>query len=132
MAYNQRELKALGQIVANREKRPLEAVLQDYGSHLFRALSRAPRFTSNINVLQHTFGHVSEHLSAKERAFFLETLDRYRQGRVPLSVPVNLMESWIARFEDEYLGGQAFFEPYPGDLVDPADGDLRVERDFWK
>jgi uncharacterized protein YbgA (DUF1722 family)/uncharacterized protein YbbK (DUF523 family) len=132
MAYNQKELKALGQIVANREKLPVETVLQDYESHLLRALSRAPRYTSNINVLQHTFGHVSERLSGKERTFFVDVLDRYRQGRVPLSVPVNLMESWIARFEDEYLGGQAFFEPYPWDLVDPEEGDLRVQRDFWK
>jgi uncharacterized protein YbgA (DUF1722 family)/uncharacterized protein YbbK (DUF523 family) len=132
MAYNQKELKIMGRIVANPEKRPVPEVLREYEDHLQSALARAPRYTSNINVLQHTFGHVSERLTPGERTFFLQILERYRQGRVPLSVPVNLMSAWIVRFESDYLADQSFFRPYPEDLTELDEGDPRKARDFWK
>lgn len=36
---------------------------------------------------------------------------------LPLIVPISLLKSWIIRFDDEYLKGQTFFEPYPRELV---------------
>jgi uncharacterized protein YbgA (DUF1722 family) len=121
MAYNQTRLRALGRVVANPEKRPLNAVLAEYADGLRDALGKAPRRTSAINVLMHALGYVSDSLSSAEKAFFLDGLEQYRDGHVPLSVPVSLMRSWIIRFEVAYLADQVYFEPYPQQLVEVLD-----------
>ena len=121
MAYNQKEIKILGRLVANPERRPLEAIIEDYAQHLAGALIRPPRYVSNINVLMHTLGYFSKNLSAREKAFFLETLERYRNEKVPLSVPLNLARAWVVRFDQEYLAQQTFLEPYPEALMEITD-----------
>ncbi|MDZ7378206.1 MAG: YbgA family protein, partial [candidate division KSB1 bacterium] len=57
----------------------------------------------------------------REKAFFLDTLSQFREKRVPLSVPLALLKSWIARFGQPYLEPQAFLNPYPEALVEISD-----------
>jgi uncharacterized protein YbgA (DUF1722 family)/uncharacterized protein YbbK (DUF523 family) len=121
MAYNQSELRVLGRIIADRGGRPMDAVWSDYADHLDTALRRLPRRNSAVNVLMHGIGYVSEHLSATEKARFLDTLEQYRNREVPLSVPTSRLWSWIVRFEEPYLKDQAYFQPYPIDLVEVLD-----------
>jgi uncharacterized protein YbgA (DUF1722 family)/uncharacterized protein YbbK (DUF523 family) len=121
MAYNQKELRILGRLVANPERRPPSAVMADYERHLAAALARPPRYVSNINVLMHALGFFSKELSAREKAFFLDALERYRNEKVPLSVPLNLARAWVVRFDQEYLGRQSYFLPYPEALMEITD-----------
>ncbi len=37
----------------------------------------------------------------------------YREDRTPLVTLLNLLESWILRFEVSYLKEQSYFRPYP-------------------
>jgi uncharacterized protein YbgA (DUF1722 family) len=121
MAYNQKELRILGRLVANLEKRPAAQIFEQYAEHLANALARPPRYMSNINVLMHALGYFSKELSAREKAFFLDALERYRNEKVPLSVPLNLARAWVVRFDQEYLSQQTFFEPYPEALMEITD-----------
>ncbi len=121
MAYHQSELRVLGRIVANPERRRPESVIADYEEHLSNALERPPRSTSNINVLQHALGYFSKGLTAREKRHFLTLLEEYRARRMSLSAPLTVLQSWIARFEQPYLAEQAYFEPYPGELLDLRD-----------
>ncbi len=117
MACNEKQLRLMGPIVANREKKSPHEVIQAYEPHLWQALSRPPRRTSGINALMHAFGYFKEQLSAEEKAYFLDMLEKYRLKKIPLNVPVSLIESWIVRFEEPYLAQQTFFTPYPEDLL---------------
>lgn len=117
MSYNQRELKEMGRIVANPERRKVEELISDYGEHLAAALAKAPRYTSNINVLMHSMGYFSNELTAAEKSYFLETLERYRKGSLPLSAVIQIVRSWIIRFGEDYLDAQVFFQPYPEELM---------------
>jgi uncharacterized protein YbgA (DUF1722 family)/uncharacterized protein YbbK (DUF523 family) len=121
MAYSQKELRALGKVVANQERKPVEQVLRDYQKNLSNALAKAPRDVSYINVLMHLMGHFSERLSPHERSFFLNTLEEYRDERVPLSVPLGILKSWAIRFEDDYLSRQTLVQPFPEELTDVSD-----------
>ncbi len=117
LSYHQEEMRVLGRIVANHERLPLAAVLADYERHLWAALAHPPRRASAINVLMHALGYFSARLSQQEKAFFLETLERFRQGQVPLSMPKQLVRAWSARFGEDYLAQQTFFAPYPDGLA---------------
>ena len=121
MAYSQKHLKTMGNTVANRDKRQTGEVFKEYEQNLSEALDKAPKFTAAINVLMHGLGYFSDRLAKEEKRFFLNTLEEYRREQVPLSVPVNLMRSYIIRFDEPYLRQQTFFEPYPQELVEVKD-----------
>lgn len=121
LAYNQKEMRILGRLVANPERRPLTEIVEDYALHFRTALHRAPRHTSHLNVLQHAAGYFKDQLLPREKRHFETALERYRDGRAPLSVPVALVRSWVERFETGYLEGQVYFEPYPEALVEITD-----------
>lgn len=121
MAYSQAGLKDLGRLVANHGDRPFGQLAGEYRQGFSEALSRAPRHTSHINVLMHTLGYFSGRISSGERGYFLECLQSYRNGKIPLSVPQGIIRSWIVRFDQECLRGQAFFRPYPEELVEITD-----------
>jgi uncharacterized protein YbgA (DUF1722 family)/uncharacterized protein YbbK (DUF523 family) len=132
MAYNQAELRKLGAIVANNEKKPFKELISEYEVHLYNVISKPARYTSNINVLMHALGHFSEKLSSREKALFFDWIQKYREGKTSLCPAINTIRSWIVRFEDQYLLNQTFFEPYPEGLmeVDPSGSHLR--EDLWK
>ena len=121
MAYNQEEGRGLGNIVANHEQQGWEQIIQEYEAHLTKALAQPPSLKSSINVLMHVLGYFSDKLSREERAFFLETVQDYRNKRAPISVCTSILKSWIVRFGEEYLRQQTFFEPYPADLIQVTD-----------
>lgn len=121
LAYNATKLKLLGRIVANLEHKPFKEVLEEYARHFPMAFIRLPRFTSNINVLQHSAGFFSRFLTPKEKAFFNDLLKQYRANKIPLSVPLNVVKSWIVRFGNDYLSQQTYFQPYPAELMTLAD-----------
>lgn len=117
MSYDQVEMRKMGHIVANHDKKPIEEVINEYSEHLYETMSGLPKFTSNINVMMHAFGYFSKELSHDEKKFFLNTLEEYRREQTPVSVPLSLIRSYIVRFKEEYLREQTFFEPYPQELT---------------
>lgn len=121
MAYNQTEMRALGRITANPVGRPWRETIDEYETHLRAALSRVPRFQSNINVLQHAMGYFSEGMSASEKRFLLGEFETYRAGKIPLSAVTGIIRALIARFGSDYLSRQTYFAPYPTELVSITD-----------
>ena len=113
MAHNQTRMRALGRLVAEAGPTPGEQLAARYRSGLGAALARPARPGNNVNVLMHALGHVSDRLSAGERAQFLTTLESYRAGEVPLAAALGVVGAWTARFEVPYLANQSFLAPYP-------------------
>lgn len=121
MSYNQREMRALGKIAGNQDRLLIEEVISQYEEHLQHALSKNPRRASHINTLMHGLGYFSKKLTSKEKAYFLDLLEDYRNHKIPLSTINSVLKSWIIKYEEEYLERQTFFEPYPRDLVEISD-----------
>lgn len=129
MAYNQAGLKRLGNLTANHEKKAFGQVLSHYSRELGSLFSRPAKPGSMINALQHGFSRMSSRLSSQERQFFVNTLEEYRDERIPLSVPLHLLKGWALRLENSYLLGQALLKPYPEELVAITDsGQGRIYR----
>jgi len=121
MGYNRTQLRRLGRIVANHDRKPADEVFAAYAGHLAGALARPPRCTNMIDVLMLALGHVSDELKAEEKALFLDRLRKYREGQVPLSVVTALVRSWAVRLGRPYLMEQTYLQPYPEALVGIAD-----------
>lgn len=128
MAYNQNQLKVLGQIVANHDKKPFNQVIQAYHEHLGLAFANPPKRGNYINVLMHILGYFSDDLSSREKEFILDRLDKYKQDQIHLSVVVHILQSYVIQYNKEYLGSQTIWETYPEELLDIRDSgkkDLR-------
>lgn len=128
MVYSEAVMRKLGKLGANEEHKPAADVFRDYGALLPRAFASPPKYTAAINVLMHALGYFKDGLSSEEKAFFLDSLQRYRTGKVPLSVPVGILRSWVVRFKEPYLAQQEFFQPYPEELVEIADSGKGRDR----
>lgn len=121
MSYNQSRQKVLGRIVANHEELPIDEVFVRYEAELNKLLATTPQKRRHVNMLQHIFGYFSDDLSKGEKTYFLENIDAYLQGQIPLSVVVSILHTWTLRFEEPYLMGQSVFHPFPKALVQPMD-----------
>lgn len=60
-------------------------------------------------------------VSADEKRFFLNSLEEYRDERIPLSAIQRLLYSWAIRLEEKYLLQQTLFSPFPQELAKIAD-----------
>ena len=117
MAYHQERLREMGRLLARAADYPIPELFRLYREHLLRATQRLPRRTSHLNVLMHAMGYFSRDLSPREKSHFLSLLEGFREGKQPLSAPLAVINSWIARFGQEYLESQHYFRPYPEELV---------------
>jgi uncharacterized protein YbgA (DUF1722 family) len=121
MSYNQREMRVLGKIAGNQDKLSIDEVISEYESHLQNMFSKNPRRSSHINTLMHGLGYFSKKLSSREKAYFLDLLENYRNHKIPLSAVTTVLQSWIIKYDEEYLARQTFFAPYPPELVEISD-----------
>jgi len=117
MAYNEKEMRVLGKIIANNKKQALDNIIKEYNKHLNFVFAKIPRYTSNINVLMHIMGYFSKSLSFEEKSFLLNSIEKYRNNLVPLSVPLNLLKAHAIRFDEKYLLEQTIFQPYPEEII---------------
>ncbi|ALA68795.1 hypothetical protein GT50_00290 [Geobacillus stearothermophilus 10] len=128
MAYSQTWLKQLGRLVANRDRLPVEQVLEAYGQGLHALFARAPQRRSHVNVCQHLMGYFKKEMSAKEKQYVLELLAQYRAQQLPLSSVASVLKSWAIREENDYLLQQRYFAPYPPALLDVRDSGKGREK----
>ena len=116
LAYHQETMREMGRIAANHEKHAFGEAAALYENALLRLLSHPPARASWINALTHAMGHVSKKTDGEEKKRFLDALETYREGGMPLSEPLDMLREWSARFGSEYLKKQTLFEPYPREL----------------
>jgi len=131
MTYNQKNLKEMGKIVSNMKEMSIHTLVNEYGNILFNTFQKGPRCTSNINILQHAFGYISKYLTKEEKQMYLDSLNEYRNKKIPLEIPIAYLKSWILRFDEHYLRNQTFFEPYPPELHDAESIQICPSKDYW-
>lgn len=69
-----------------------------------------------VNVLQHVQGYFKRELTADEKREIGETIEAYRNGIVPLIVPVTLLNHYVRKFDEPYLKEQFYLRPHPLEL----------------
>ena len=115
------KMRKLGKITADFKKNNLDEVMNSYEKTLRSLLNNPPGFASWINMLQHALGYVSDKLKSDEKELFLDSIEEYRDERIPLKVLFKILHSWALRFNTEYLLRQSFLKPYPLDLLEITD-----------
>lgn len=121
LGYNQAAMRRMGRIVANHEKKDFFQIKELYLKELENIFSKDFKANSMINVLQHGLSGFKDLLTPDEKKFFIELLEDYRDERIPLSVPLNILKSWSVQYHNTYLLDQIIMEPYPKELTEISD-----------
>jgi uncharacterized protein YbgA (DUF1722 family)/uncharacterized protein YbbK (DUF523 family) len=118
MARNQSAMRRLGKLLGEAARD--DSISELAGSYLAgftETLSRPASRRGHANVLQHLLGFVSDGLDRADRVELVETIERYRQGLVPLVVPLTLVRHHVRRQGVVYLRDQVYLEPHPHELM---------------
>jgi len=110
------QYKALGRLVATVGKQPLEAFAPSYFSQLMAALKKTASRGTHTNVLQHLSGYLKRDLGTQDKQELQRLIDQYREGVVPLVVPMTLLKHHFRRHPDRYVATQVYLQPHPEDL----------------
>jgi uncharacterized protein YbgA (DUF1722 family) len=61
-------------------------------------------------------GYFKTNLSADEKKELLEIINQYGEGVVPLIVPLTMMNHYVRKYQQPYLGIQTYLNPHPIEL----------------
>ncbi len=118
MAHSQAGARRLGQVLGSAPGRGSVLKLADaYFDGFTEVMLRVPTRRSHTNVLQHLAGYVSDAIDAEDRAELSETIHGYREGHLPLLVPVTLLRHWVRKLRVFYLLEQVYLSPHPDELM---------------
>jgi len=116
MATSPLHYKELGRQVANIGNQPLDEFAPLYFSQLMAALKKTASRGTHSNVLQHLVGYLKRHLGGEDKQEMQRLISQYREGIVPLVVPLTLLKHHFRRFPDSYIARQIYLQPHPEDL----------------
>lgn len=116
LSHSPEHHRSMGKLVAGGKAVPFQELLDRYQGLLMEALQRKITAPKTANVLQHMMGYFKEQLSADEKREILEVLAQFRQGTLPLIVPVTLMNHYVRKYDEPYLKQQVFLNPHPVEL----------------
>jgi uncharacterized protein YbgA (DUF1722 family)/uncharacterized protein YbbK (DUF523 family) len=115
LGYKQSRMRELGRLLAAGGDAAQQA--RAYGDLLGTALARRPSMRSQLNVLQHGLGYVSDGLTKAEKRHFLDLVDAFGAGDADLRPAQELLRSWLLRFEQTWALEQRWFDPFPASLM---------------
>lgn len=116
MAHSIGHYKSIGRLLANHEGREFEDIREQFIQLLMDALSCLASRKSNTNVLEHVRGYLKKQMNTDEKRELSGIIGQYREGFIPLIVPVTLLRHYFNRYQNAYINQQVFFSPYPEQL----------------
>ena len=116
MAHSQQTYKTLGKMLSDLKRADLTTVANQYFATLMEALSQPASRKNHANVLLHLVGYLKRSTSSQTRYDIVERIHQFRQGLLPLVVPITLIKHHIDQQTQPYLAHQSYLQPHPESL----------------
>ncbi len=118
MAHSPAHYTEMGRLVAQAGKLDWDELAAEYGAKLMEGLGVMASRGKHVNVIQHLMGFLKNHLSSEDKQELLGLIEDYRQGLVPLIVPLTLLKHHLNRHPvPEWVHQQVYLHPYPKELM---------------
>jgi uncharacterized protein YbgA (DUF1722 family)/uncharacterized protein YbbK (DUF523 family) len=111
-AYNE-----LGRFVARAKAVGRQELRATYQRLFMDTLTLMATTRKHANVLTHMAGQLKRRLDDGSKRELHQSIDDYRNGLVPLVVPLTLIRHHVRVHAVEYLAGQTYLEPHPRELM---------------
>ena len=116
MSHSPKHASSMGKIVAMGKQLGAEHLYKQYGDLLIDAMRLKGTTAKHINVLQHIMGYFKNQLSPDEKQELLEIFSSFRNGNIPLIVPMTIINHYARKYEQPYLAAQTYLNPHPVEL----------------
>lgn len=117
MSHCQATYRALGPLLAGARKDNVQEIAAEYIPQLMAALKKRASRGDHVNVLQHIQGYLKADLDADDKAELKESFERYRQGLLPLIVPITLLNHHFRKHPNDYISRSWYMHPYPAEMA---------------
>jgi uncharacterized protein YbgA (DUF1722 family) len=118
MAHSPAHYQEMGRLVADAGKREWNELTAEYGALLMEGLGVMSTRGKHVNVLQHLMGFLKNYLSSEDKQELVGLTEDYRQGLLPLIVPLTLLKHHLNRYPvPEWVHQQVYLNPYPKELM---------------
>jgi uncharacterized protein YbgA (DUF1722 family)/uncharacterized protein YbbK (DUF523 family) len=115
-AHNEKLYREMGRMVAEAGKNNQEDIFSAYEKMMIDTLKYKATPAKHTNVLMHIMGYFKKALSADEKQELLERINEYKEGFIPLIVPVTLIAHYVRKYDEPYLKTQTYLNPHPVEL----------------
>jgi len=116
MSHDQSAVRTLGQMLAQPGGTAIAELAACYIAHLMSTLKTIATRGNHVNVLQHIQGYLKKQLDSDDKAELSEVIERYRQGELPLIVPITLLKHHFRKAPDPYIEQSYYLSPFPREL----------------
>lgn len=116
MAHNPGRYRELGRLLAGIGEHDPAEFGPRYFTSMMAALKKCATRGTHANVLQHLSGYLRRALPSEDRRDIQQLIEQYRNGTVPLVVPLTMLKYHFRRHPDRYIALQAYLQPHPEEL----------------
>jgi len=116
LSHSEKHHRTMGKLVAAGKEIPLKELYAKYEALLMEALRLKTTTRKNSNVLMHMMGYFKKQLTSDEKQELLEIISQYRDGYIPLTVPITLVNHYVRKYNQSYLSEQTYLHPHPVEL----------------
>jgi uncharacterized protein YbgA (DUF1722 family) len=109
-------MRLMGKMIAEIKSHSLDDFRLQYQSQLMEALRLKTTRRKNTDVLFHVMGFFKKQITADEKQELVQNIENYRNGFVPIIVPVTLLSHYVRKYDQPYLKEQFFLNPHPVEL----------------
>lgn len=117
MVHNQEAYKRMGKMVADSDADSVKVVSCLYMEEMMSALKHPASRGQHANVLMHLLGYLKNQLDSEDKEEMVALIEQYREGEVPLLVPMTLLKHHFRRHPHDHIERQVYLTPHPHELM---------------
>lgn len=117
MSHDQSMARQLGSWLAESHKTDLDTLTTQYLLKMMTLLKRRATRKNHVNTLQHIQGYLKNHLDAGDKQELITNIKQYREGLLPLIVPITLLRHHFRRYPNNYISNSYYMQPHPAELM---------------
>ena len=115
-AHDLRGYRELGRLLGESTIQTQNEVIDTYAALLFKSLELKTTRKKNSDVLMHAAGYFKKDLDSDDKQEIQSMIYAYKSGKVPLIVPMTLINHHARKLDKGYLVQQLYFHPNPSEL----------------
>lgn len=117
MSHDQNTMRELGSLVANHQNNNITDICEEYIATMMQLLKKIATPKNHVNTLKHLQGYLKNYLDAADKEELGQINEQYRQGLLPLIVPITLLRHHFRRYPVEYINDSYYLNPHPKELM---------------
>lgn len=116
-SHGQDEARAIGSELGEIRKGEAQEFAPKYIARVMKHLKTVATRSNHVNTLDHIRGYLKRELDTDDKQELSESIESYRQGYLPLIVPITLLRHHFRRHPNDYIERSWYLRPHPDQLM---------------